>query len=207
MATKARREASSYVMGEAAAEAAAEPMAPAARGEPVEPVIWPIPVIIRVVSITRRDTAIARIVVVARRAGVLGGRGLCSRRWRAAKHDGRSVFSGRRLSVGGIRTADHDCCRDGGGSRRGLHSSQGGAGQCTRCDADAAYQQQSFSRQFSAVHRRLLGRSLRSTTVTSCLAGASTERCATSRTGRDAAGLVCFPRHPGLLLMCRRSPL
>jgi hypothetical protein len=34
MATKARREASSYVM----AEAAAEPMAQAARGEPVEPV-------------------------------------------------------------------------------------------------------------------------------------------------------------------------
>ena len=29
-----------------------------------------------------------------------------------------------------------------------------------------AYQQQSFSRQFNTVHRRLLGRSLRSTTVT-----------------------------------------
>src|SRR5438132_13044830 len=107
MATKARREASSYVMGEAAAEAAAEPMAPAARGEPIEPVIWPIPVIIRVVSITRRDTAIARIVVVARRGGVLGGSGRWRRRWRAAKEDGRSGLRGRGLSVGGIRTRAH----------------------------------------------------------------------------------------------------
>src|SRR5712691_9253069 len=137
-----------------------EHVAPATGGRPVEPVIWPIPVIIRVVSATWDDAAIARIVVVARRAGVLGGRGLCSRRWRAAKHDRRSVLSGCRLSVGGIRTADHDCCRDGA-TRIGLSIGRLGSGQCSRSQADTAYQDYSSDQPFAAVHRSLLGAALR----------------------------------------------
>src|SRR6266851_5215218 len=146
--TKTRGELSSSGIG----EAVPEPMTPATRGKTVESGIWPVVVIIRGGSITRRDTAIARIVVVARRAGVLGGRGLCSRRWRAAKHDGRSVFSGCRLSVGRIRTADHDCCW-GGATRIGLRVGRLGSGQCSRGQADTAYQHCSSDQPFAAVHR------------------------------------------------------
>jgi len=79
-----RREASFYVPG----ETAAEPVAPVVREKRVEPPIGPIPVtvIFRGVHITRGQTVITRGVAVARRAGKLAARRLCSSGWRAAKH-------------------------------------------------------------------------------------------------------------------------
>ena len=68
--TKLRRELAASTMGEAVPEA----LLPAAGGKPLKPIIGSVVVIIRDVGQTRRDTAIARSIVGAGCAGVLGDR-------------------------------------------------------------------------------------------------------------------------------------
>src|SRR5215470_3296942 len=140
-------------------KAVGKPVPSVAGEKPVKPPIRPVTGIIRLVGVTRRDAAIARLIERAGGAGVSSRRRLDRGRRRAAKHYRRVVIT--RGGYGCLAaSADHERGRTPNGRGRG-RSGEARSSQ-PRGDDDAAYQRQQRSTKQNDAHHPRLALSLRS---------------------------------------------